>query len=175
MGLLYIFAVSASVGVYSILPLYLVKERGMELNFANTLFGISRVGGILASVFAGFLADLYGYRKMLVISLFTTGISTIVLSFSSTLSWITITLILQATLATGFFAVALATISKLTPFFERSKAIGVIVSIGMVFGMGIVPFLLGVIADNSSFQRGILWLGIVTTLSPLAVALLGEK
>lgn len=54
MGFLYIFAVASVSGIYSILPLYLIKERGMELHFANNLFGISRIGGIFISIVAGF-------------------------------------------------------------------------------------------------------------------------
>ena len=46
MGLLWIFAAGSCLGIYSILPLYLIKERGIDLYFANNLFGISRVGGV---------------------------------------------------------------------------------------------------------------------------------
>ena len=54
-------------------------------------------------------------------------------------------------------------------------AIGVAVSIGVIFGMGGAPFVLGLIADSYSFQVGIIWLGILTTLSSLAVSLLGKE
>jgi NNP family nitrate/nitrite transporter-like MFS transporter len=71
MSLLWIFAAGSSLGVYSILPLYLIKERGIDYYFANTLFGISRVGGIIVPILIGFLIDRYGYRTMLMLSLFT--------------------------------------------------------------------------------------------------------
>jgi hypothetical protein len=54
-------------------------------------------------------------------------------------------------------------------------AIGVTVSIGVIFGMGGTPLILGLIADTSSFQVGILWLGILTTLSSFGVRLLGRE
>jgi fucose permease len=44
----------------------------------------------------------------------------------------------------------------------------------MIFGVGLVPFLLGVIADHLSFQVGILGLGILTTLSSLMVRFLKD-
>jgi NNP family nitrate/nitrite transporter-like MFS transporter len=175
LGFLWIFAAASGLGIYSILPLYLIKERGIDFDFANTLFGISRVGGVFVSVFIGFLIDRYGYRFMLMFCLVTTGLSTIGLALSSTLPLILVTLILQATLSVGFFPAGLAAIANLTPFSERSMAIGVAISIGVVFGMGGAPFVLGLIADSYSFQAGIIWLGILTTLSSLAVSLLRKQ
>jgi MFS family permease len=173
-GFLWIFAAGCGLGTYSILPLYLIKERGIDFDFANTLFGISRVGGVFVSIIMGFLIDRYGYRFMLIFCLVTTGLSTIGLALSSTIPLILVTLILQATLSVGFFPAALAAISNLTPLPERSMAIGVAISIGMIFGTGGTPVLLGFIADYSSFQVGIMWLGILTTFSSLVVRFLGK-
>ena len=173
-GFLWIFAAGSCLGLYSILPLFLVKERGIDFHFANNLFGISRVGGVFVSILTGFLLDRYGYRKMLVFGIITTGLSTIGLSLASTFPLIVITLILQATLSLAFFPIGLASISKLTPLSERAMATGMIISIGVIFGLGFTPFLLGVIADHFSFQAGILGLGILTTLSSLMVRFLRD-
>jgi len=174
-GFLWIFAAGSCLGLYSILPLFLVKERGLDFHFANTLFGISRVGGVFISILIGFLIDRYGYRKMLVLAIITTGLSTIGLALASTLPMIVTALILQATLSLAFFPIGLSTISKLTPLSERAIATGVIVSIGMIFGVGFVPFLLGVIADHLNFEAGILGLGILTSFSSLMVRFLREE
>jgi NNP family nitrate/nitrite transporter-like MFS transporter len=174
-GFIWIFAAGSCLGIYSILPLYLIKERGIDFHFANTLFGISRVAGTFVSILTGFLIDRYGYRTMLIFSLVTTGLSTIGLSLSSSLPMILTTLILQATLSLAFFPAGLAAVSNLTVLSERSMAIGVAVSIGVIFGMGGAPFALGLIADRYSFQVGITWLGILTTLSALAVGLLAKE
>ena len=174
LGFLWIFAAGSCLGLYSILPLFLVKERGIDFHFANNLFGISRVGGVFVSILTGFLIDRYGYRKMLVLGIVTTGLSTIGLPLASSLPFIVIALILQATFSLTFFPIGLASISKLTPLSERAMATGVIISIGMIFGVGLVPFLLGVIADHLSFQVGILGLGILTTLSSLMVRFLKD-
>jgi MFS family permease len=81
----------------------------------------------------------------------------------------------RAILSLTFFPAGLATISKLTPLPERSMATGVIISIGIVFGVGLTPFILGLIADHLSFQVGILWFGILTTLSSFGVRLLEKE
>jgi NNP family nitrate/nitrite transporter-like MFS transporter len=174
MGLFWMVSAASNLGVYSILPLYLIKERGMDFALANTLFGISRVCGLFVSILTGFLTDRYGYRRMIKWSIVTTGLSTVGLALSSNLTEILISLILQATLSLAFFPVGLAAVSKLTPLSERSLAIGVIAAIGGGLGSGGSPFILGVVADHFSFQIGIFWLGVFTTLSALAVRLLKE-
>ncbi len=175
MILLWILSSASSMGVYSILPLYLIKERGIGFDLANNLLGISRAGGMAVPILIGFLVDRYGYRTILFLSLFMTGLSTMGLSLSSPLSTIFISLILQAVLSLAFFPVALATISKLTPLSGRSMALGVIMSVGVGFGMGFGPFLLGLTADHFNFRVGIFYLGLLTSLSSLSVHLLKEE
>lgn len=174
MALLWMVSAASNLGVYSILPLYLIKERGMDFALANTLFGVSRVGGISVSILTGFLTDRYGYRRMLKWSILTTGLSTVLLALSSNLTQILISLILQATFSLAFFPAGLAAISKLTPFSERSAVLGMTLALGVVLGTGGAPFILGLVADRFSFQVGIFWLGVLTTLSALAVKFLKD-
>jgi NNP family nitrate/nitrite transporter-like MFS transporter len=175
MSLLSIFASGSVTGLYAILPLYLIKERGIDFSYANTIFGISRIGGIFVSVLSGFLTDRYGYKKILMLSLLLTGLSTIGLSLAFTLPLILVFLFLQAAFAIAYFPPGLSAVSKLTSLSERSVATGMVFSFGSIFGMGIVPFLLGLIADYFSFQIGIFFLGLLTTLSSLLVKFLKEK
>ncbi|NWG03659.1 MAG: MFS transporter [Syntrophaceae bacterium] len=174
MGLLWIFSAASSLGIYSILPLYLIKERGMDFGFANTLLGISRAAGVIVPLTIGFITDRYGFRIILKWSIFATGLSTIGLALSSTLLLILITLILQALLSLAFFPVAFMAISKLTPVSERSMTIGFIIAIGVIFGTGGSPFVLGIVADHLNFRIGILGLGVLTALSSLMVRFLND-
>jgi NNP family nitrate/nitrite transporter-like MFS transporter len=173
-GLLWIFSAASSLGIYSILPLYLIKERGMDFGFANTLLGISRAAGVIVPVTIGFLTDRYGFKVLLKWSIFATGLSTIGLALSSTLLLILVTLILQALLCLAFFPVALIAISKLTPISERSMSVGFIIAIGVIFGMGGGPFILGLVADHMNFKVGIFGLGVLTALSSLMVRFLKD-
>jgi MFS family permease len=175
MGLLWIFSTASTLGIYSILPLYLIKEKGMDFGFANTLLGFSRAVGVIVPLTIGFITDRYGFQVILKWSIFATGLSTIGLALSSTLSLILITLILQALLSLAFFPVAFTAISKLTPISQRSMTIGFIIAIGVIFGTGGGPFILGLVADHLNFKVGILGLGILTTLSSLMVRFLRDK
>jgi MFS family permease len=174
MCLLAIFGALAS-GVYYILPLYLIKERGIEFSFANTLFGISRMGGVFVAVSIGLLIDRYGYRTMLKLGIVMSGLSTIALSLSNTLPLIVVTLILQSAFSVAFFPVCFVTISKLTSLSERSMATGLVVFCGTISGIGVAPFLLGFIADHFNFKVGILGLGVLTTFTPILVRFLKEE
>jgi MFS family permease len=174
LGLLWIVANGSCAGIFSILPLYLVKERGIDFDYANTLIGVSRAGGIFATIIFGFLADRYGYRKIMKMSIFATGLGTIGIAVVHNLPLFVITLIFQAIVSLGFFPAAFAAVSKLTSLLERAMATGVVLAFGVVFGTGFTPFLLGTIADHYNFQVGILGVGIVTTLSSLLVGLLKE-
>ncbi len=168
LAFVWIFASACAMGVYSILPLFLIKERGIDFNYANTLIGISRAGGVFVSILFGFVVDRYGYRKVLRLGILLTGLSTMCLSLASDLNTTIIALILQATLSLVFFPAGLSALSNLTSPQERSVVAGIVLSFGVVLGTGVVPFLLGVIADHSSFGLGILGLGILTTLSIVA-------
>jgi NNP family nitrate/nitrite transporter-like MFS transporter len=174
MGLLWIASNMFCNSIFAILPLFLVKERGVAFDYANTLIGISRCGGIFVTILFGFLADRFGIRRILTLSIFATGLSTVAIALVHSIPFLLVILVFQATVSLAFFPLALAAVSKLTSPAERSTVTGVVLSIGVVFGSGVSPFLLGVIADHLSFQVGILGVGVVTTVSCLLVRLLRE-
>ena len=166
-AILWIFAASNSLGLYNLIPLFLVKEKGMSIEMANTIFGISRIGGFIIVILAGFLVDRYGAKKILFLLLLTTGLTTVGLALAQTVPHLVVMLILQATVCSGFFPVAFVVISKITSFNERSVFTGTTIAIGVIMGLGFAPFALGAIADIWNFQYGILLLGVVTTMSCL--------
>lgn len=161
----WIFANANSLGVYNVIPLFLVKEKGMNLEFANTIFGFSRIGGFFVIIMAGFLVDRYGVRKILFLMLLAAGLTTTGLALAQGVPVLVAMLILQATFCSGFFPVGLVAISKLTSLNERSTFTGTTAAIGVLVGLGLTPFVLGAIADVWNFQIGILFLGVLTTLS----------
>jgi NNP family nitrate/nitrite transporter-like MFS transporter len=170
----WILAAATNIGVYSILPLYLIKERGMNYATANNLVGISRIGGIAVQICIGFLVDRFGYSRLIFLSLFTAGLSTIFLAIAPNPSILTVLIFIQAAFSLAFFPVGLAAIAKLTTPEERPMGIGAIISSGVIFGTGGAPFLLGLIADHASFTVGLLGLGGVTVLSTFMFRFLRE-
>jgi len=172
MALLWVAASASYSGLFSILPLFLIKERGLPFDYANTLIGISRASGLFVSIASGFLVDRYGYPRMMTFSLLSTGLSTIGLALAPNPAILMIALILQATVSNVFFPAGLAAIPHLNPPSDRSAATGLIFFFAATLGNGILPLLLGITADYLSFQIGILGFGILISLSPLILRFL---
>jgi NNP family nitrate/nitrite transporter-like MFS transporter len=169
MATLWIFAAAANIGVYNVIPLFLVTERAMPLETANTVFGVSRVGGIFVSLLVGFLADRYGARSILWPAFLITGISTIGLAVVRDFAALVTMLIVQGSVSLGFFPVGLLASSKLTTFKDRSIFTGGTMALGVIFGIGLTPVALGAVADAWNFETGIVVLGILTVCSTLCL------
>jgi len=165
MAILWIFAAAANLGLYNFIPLFLVMEKGMELETANTVFGFSRVGGFFVALAAGFIADRFGVRRVLFLSLLVTGFSSVALALVQGFYPVVVFLTLQATFCTAFFPIGITAISRLTSLGDRSAFTGMTVAMGVVFGLGVAPVVLGAIADEWNFRVGILMLGVLVTVS----------
>lgn len=172
-AILWIFAAGANLGLYFIIPLYLTKELGVPMEQANATFGFSRLGGVVVAIAAGFVVDRFSLKKTTFVLLLATGILTVLLTIRD-IRWIRILLFVQASIATGFFPVSLVTVSRMFNREERGQATGFVIAFGSVFGIGIVPYLLGLSGDMVSFRAGILILGVLTALSSLLVLPLKE-
>jgi NNP family nitrate/nitrite transporter-like MFS transporter len=173
MSFLWIFAASTSLGVYSVVPLYLTKELHLDIGYANTIFGISRLGGFVVAISAGFLVSRFSVQKMMASILIVSGAFTILVAWVG-VKLIGIALFLQASFIYGFFPAGLIAISRTFELNVRGIATGFIIGCGVIIGWGVTPFLLGLSGDLLSFKFGLLMLGIATILSSGLVFLLRE-
>lgn len=157
-----------SMGVYNIVPLYLVDEKGMDLVFANNLFGISRIGGFFGQVCIGFFLDRFSIKKIMFFLVLASGLSTTGMALVVSQELFISLMLLQGTFSVMFFPVGLMAISRLTGLEERGVYTGLIMAVSQIFGIGLTPFLLGVVADAWSFKIGLAVLGILTlSLCPI--------
>jgi MFS family permease len=162
--LMWVFSSGANLGLYYITPLYLIKELGMEPVHANQVFGFSRIGGIFVAVAVGFVIDRFSLKKTMFALVLTTGILTLFLTFTRG-HVLEVFLFLQAAAGFGFFPVGLVAIAKMFPEDLRGMATGYIVTTGVIFGLGIIPYLLGMAGDYLSFRWGITVVGTLVILS----------
>lgn len=159
----------ASMGIYNIVPLFLVKEKGLAMGAANTLFGISRIGGFLAMVLAGWMLDRFNAHKIFMVIVFVTGLSTIGTALADNYHLLITMLVIQATFSVVFFPVGLTVVSRITTQRERGIFTGIAMGVAGIAGPGISPVILGAVADAYSFAIGILVVGIVTTISTICI------
>ena len=173
MAILWIFGAGANLGIYAIIPLYLAKELGLAIGYANTILGISRLGAIGVAISCGFLIDRFNLRWVMFLVLLITGGLTILMGVVSA-RFIGIILFLQAFCVTAFFPVGLVAIAKTFSREMRSLATGIILALSIISGGGLIPYLLGLSGDLYSFRLGITILGIFVALSSRLVFNLKE-
>jgi MFS transporter, NNP family, nitrate/nitrite transporter len=163
MGIVWIFAAGANIGLYFVIPLYLVKELSLDMDYANSIFGLSRLGGAILTIVAGFLVDRFSLKRACFVLVLATGIFTMLLALSNA-RWMPIFLFLQACISPTVFPVGYVAVAKMFNQEQRGQATGFVITIGMI-GTGLVPYFLGLSGDYWSFRHGIFVLGILTALS----------
>lgn len=159
MATMWVFAAGANLGIYFVTPLYMTKELGLDLKYANEIFGFSRIGGVVLTIAMGFAVDRFSLRKIMLVQLLIGGLLTVIIPFTGAahIGW---ALFFQASVMMGFFPVGLVAISRMFPPEDRSLATGVMTTIGVIFGLGVIPYLLGLSGDLVGFRWGIHILGI---------------
>lgn len=112
LGILQGIAASANLGIYAIIPLFLVSERGFTIVKANQLLGISRMGGVVVPFVVGAMADKFGYARTLMAVTFLAGVFTILMGISDHDIFLAVFLLLQTSIIIGFFPLSFAITSK---------------------------------------------------------------
>jgi NNP family nitrate/nitrite transporter-like MFS transporter len=154
--------VSSTVGIYAMLPLYLINERQMEPSWSNTVLALSRSYAPLLGLSGGWVSDWLGPKRTMVVSLFFTGTATLLLGIVP-LGLLDTVILLQPLLAVWFFPAAFAALSAITSPGARNLAIALTVPFGYVIGGGAIPTLIGIAGDAGSFAFGFILTGAFIT------------
>ena len=163
MVVLFGLAISSTLGIYAMLPLYLVSGMEISRNLANTLVAVSRLLGLLSALGSGWAADRFGPRRTIMVMLALTGISTILMGILSGPKVVAGLVFIQAILATCYFPAGFAVLSSIGPPGFRNISISFTIPIAFVFGGGVVPSIIGMSGDAGSFSTGVIFIGILIT------------
>jgi NNP family nitrate/nitrite transporter-like MFS transporter len=155
---LFSLAIGASFGVYSMIPLYLVSEKGMERTWANTLLGLSRISTLVIVLLSGWVTDRLGARQVMKAVFLANGLATMALGIVSG-TWIVILLFIQPMIATCFFPAGFAALSRMGSPRIKNVAISFTSSLGILLGGGAIPAGIGLIGELGSFSLGFILLG----------------
>ncbi|MDP2643780.1 MAG: MFS transporter [Desulfobacterales bacterium] len=167
MAALFSMAMAGSSGIYTMLPLYLVSERGFGVDRANFLVGLSRVSGLFTAFFGGWIADLVGEKQALAGALFLSGLGTILLGVLPN-SGLVIMLFLQPALAACFFPAAFSALSRIVPPHLRSLTSSLSTPLAGFIGTGVVPAFVGHMGETRTFALGIVIVGCCMTIMPVS-------
>jgi len=158
MMVLFGLGISGSLGVYTMLPLYLVTEHGMNRNWANTLVAFSRLSGLAMTFVSGWLADRLNPRTTIGLVLLLGGLSTALLGLLPS-PWIPYMVFIQPAVAVCFFPPGFAALSSIGPADSRNIAVSFTVPAAFILGGGATPSLIGAIGDTYSFSLGLVLIG----------------
>ena len=158
MVLLFGLGISSSLGVYTMLPLYLVTDHDIERNLANSVIAVSRLSGLFMALAGGWAADRFGPRITMTAVFLLTGFATIIMGVG-TGPLVLAAVFLQPMAAVCFFPAGFAALSGIGPPGARNIAVSLAVPLGFMIGGGAVPLLIGFMGDTASFSSGILIVG----------------
>ena len=158
MVVLFSLGISSTLGIYTMLPLYLVTDHGMDRNWANTLIGLSKIAGVGMALVGGWATDRFGPQRILRIVFVLTGMLTLFIGLAPQ-TWVATAIFLQPIMAVCFFPAGFAALSLVSSAGERNLTVSLTIPMAFLIGGGAVPALIGFIGDVHSFGWGIAMVG----------------
>ena len=154
---LFSLALGMSAGVYSMMPLYLVSERGMDRTWANALLGLSRVATLGTVLLSGWMTDRLGVEKNLKVVFLTGGLLTCLLGVAPG-AWIIPIVFVQGVLATSFFPIGFAALSRVGSPNVNNVVLALTLPVTSLLG-GAIPVGIGFMGEVGFFSLGFILLG----------------
>jgi len=164
MVVLFSLAIAFSMGLYSMMTLYLVAERGIDRGLANTLVGLSRLPVLIIAPLSGWVSDRFGPKPTMRVALLFSGITTILLGVLPD-RWMIAMLFLQPILMVCFFPAGFTVLSRIVPAGSRNLSVSLTLLISSLIGGGLIPIALGLFGDEGAFNLAFVIIGIVILLS----------
>jgi len=161
---LFAVVVSTAVGVFSMLPTFLVVEHGHSERFVNTLVGVSRIAGFAAIFTAGALSDRFSFAAVVTVIMSVTGGMTILIGLTHGTALL-VAVFLQPLVVQAFFPVAIRALTDAAPVAARNLAVALAIPMANLIGAGVAPRIFGAVAAAGHFEAGFLALGTLTVLS----------
>lgn len=161
-------AIGMGLGIYSMLPLYLISDHQFQRETANQLLALSRITGLLGTLVSGYFTDRLGAKRTLAFYFIFAGASSALLGLSRG-PLLVIAVFIQPVAATCFFPAGLTALSKAFTEELRSVAVSLIIPVATLFGQGLVPAMLGYLGQQGVFYLGFVIMGcfLVTGMLPL--------
>ncbi|MFP4508554.1 MAG: MFS transporter [Spirochaetaceae bacterium] len=168
--LFFVLAASAAIGMFAVLPTFLIGFRGMDQQLANGIIGASRISGIAMIFLSGVLTDRLGFRRTVAGIFLLTGIFTMLLTVAEG-TYLALVVLLQPAVISAFFPAAITAMSEIGPPQTRNVVVSLVIPLASVVGAGLFPALAGFAADAGLIDRFFQGTGIALLLSILLLPL----
>ena len=159
MLMLFGLGISSTIGIYNMLPIFLVSEHHFSEADANAIVGLSRVATLFTALIGGVMSDRFGAKRVICWVLLFTGFTTVLLGVVQG-TMLKIAVFLQPLLAVCFFPPAFAALSEISNPQDRNLLISMIIPFAYMLGAGIMPSFIGILADIGFFRQGFIVAGI---------------
>ncbi len=149
---------------YSVLSLYMVQELNYSDDFTVTLLTLSRISPPLAVLYGGFVTAKYGSLRILQICFAVYAASMFLLA--TPWFWpMTIGMFLQPLATSITFPAMFTFLAESFSAKEQPTLLAISVPLASVLGAGIIPNMLGMFGDKSSFTHGFILLGLMVLIT----------
>jgi len=175
--LLFTLAIGGEVGVFSIIPTYMVKEMGWDQDYVNTLIWISRLSCIVSVLVAGWLADSIGIKQLIRAVFVISGAATVLMGFADG-PLLILAVFIQPFVIICFFPAGFSAIAALDHPELISLTTSFISPLAYLVGAGLVPAGMAILGDRGAFSAGFYLTGGALLLALVPVhflALSSEK
>jgi MFS family permease len=167
MALLFVLAVGVEVGVYNMVPAFLVMEKGVDREAANVILGCSRVASLVFLPATGWIIGRIGYRRTLALCLLGTGLSTLLAGYGP-LWWTVAMLTVQPIFVVCFFPVGFSVLAMVCPKTTGDLSVSLTVMFTSIIGAGIIPAMLAWSGERFSFALSFVIFGMAIFMASLA-------
>jgi DHA1 family multidrug resistance protein-like MFS transporter len=147
-----------------LLPLFL-EHRGGSPSVIGLVMASFFVAGVLTQFAFGHLADRFGRRKLLMISLITYGLASMTYLFPVAAPWLALTRAVQGAGAGAIEVTSLSAVASLFPEAERGRAVSRIFA-AQLFGLAIGP-VVGIVASVHDLGWAFFATGVVSLIAAL--------
>lgn len=168
LGFLFSLAVGVETGIYSMVPLFLVNERGFDLAQANLVLGLSRIPGLLMVLVSGWITDRLSPSTSMIGALFVTGAAIIVLGLGPNIVLVPAVFV-QAAASACLFPPILSMASRISSPENRALVLSLSLAVAPVIGGGILPAGIALAGDLGSFGAGLVGAGLFILSGIIAV------
>lgn len=169
--ILFALGIGGQVGVYAMMPLYLVSEHGMNTGTTNTLIGLSQVSALFMTFFSGWVTDRIGEKRAIAVFLMISGLITMLLGMASGPA-LKLIIFLQPASIVCYFPAGFAALARIVQPHMRSLVTAWATPVAFFVGGGFFPVVLGFMGQNYSFAMGFILAGVVIVIGSTLVIFL---
>jgi len=169
--ILFSVGIATSMGIFNMLPLFLVAEREFERNYANTIIALSRIPSMVMIPLAGWISDRLGAKQTIKIVLIFNGVMTILLGIVPG-NWLLFIIFMQPMLSACFFPAAFALLSGTTPSNVRNISVSMTIFFAYFIGAGLIPAGMGILGNAGHFALSVAIVGGLILTSTILIRVL---